>query len=249
MDFEGFGFKYHMEPCYLLASNNFIGIPHFNDEGEELDNEQIHRFTNFILSLDSDDISLSSYLEEGGDLMDAYEYYQYGNGDYNIITIPEMIISCGSVKLVREMISIDPDYVNIIVDNYSVLAHSIMYGHNEITDLLLLHGANPNIQGKRGKTSLYHAINRKVPSIVKKLLDNGADPNMKYALPQCNYLYTALINYTWSTLCDKEIILNSKKIVKMIIKCGGECQDNLYNDKIRQSYNDIMSEMAESGEY
>jgi len=35
----------------------------------------------------------------------------------------------------------------------------------------------------------------------------------------------------------------------MIIKCGGECQDNLYNDKIRQSYNDIMSEMAESGEY
>lgn len=247
MNFEGFGFKYHMDPCYLLASNDFIELPHFNDEGEPVDNTQIKKFTNFILSLDSDNSSLESYLKEGGNLLDSYEYFQYGNGEHIIITIQELIISLGSVRLVREMISIDPEYINILVVNdHSLLSHSIIYCQNEITDLLLVHGADPNIQGKRSKTSLYHAINSNNPELVKKLLDNGADPNMRYALGGVNYLYTA-INY--NTYATKEKIENNKKIIKMLIKSGAQFYEKLYNNKEKNMYDEIIVEMNETREY
>ena len=247
MDFEGFGCENHISPCYLFASNNFIGLPHFNDEGEPVDNEQISRFTNFILSLDSDDnISLETYLEEGGNLLDSYEYYQYGNGEYIIVTIQEIIISLGSVKLMREMISIEPEYINMVVNNHSLLSHSIIYDVNEITDLLLTHGADPNIQGKRGKTALYHAINSNDSELVKKLLDNGADPNMRYALPRFNYLYTA-IHYN-SYARRKEQIKNNKKIIKMLIKSGAKFE-NKSHFKEKCIYDEIIAEMNETGEY
>ena len=235
-----------MDACYLLASNDFNELPHFNDEGEPVDNTQIRNFTNFMKSLDSDDSSLESYLEGGGDIRDSYEYYQYGNGEHNIITIPEMIISCGSVKLMREMISIEPEYINMVVRGHSLLSHSINYRCYDITDLLLIHGADPNIQGKRGKTSLYHAINSNDPELVKKLLDNGADPNMRYALPRFNYLYTA-IHYN-SYARRKEQIKNNKKIIKMLIKSGAKFE-NKSHFKEKCIYDEIIAEMNETGEY
>lgn len=240
MQFEGFGFKYHMDPCYQLGSNYF---PHFNDEGEPVDNIQIKKFTDFINSLDSDDTRLETYLQEGGDLLDSYEYYQYGNGEYNIVTIQEILISLGSVKLLREMISIEPEYINMVVNDHSLLSHSIMYCQNEITDLLLTHGADPNIQGRRAKTALYHAINRNNPELVKKLLDNGADPNLRYALPGLNYLYTAISNNIYDR---KDKIENNKKIIKMLIKSGAQFDEKLYNNKEKSMYDEIIAEMNET---
>jgi len=250
MYFEEFGYEDHLDACYVLASNNFIGLNHYNDDGEPLNDERVNKFKNFIMSLHLQKTSsLYHYLKEGGDLMDRYEYYQYGNGDHNVITIPEVIISHGSINLVREMISIDPEYVNLVVDNYSLLSHSISYGKYDITDLLLIHGADPNIQCIRGKTSLYQAINKSNPEIVKKLLDSGADPNMKFALPMCNYLYPALYNYynirRIMGVEDEDI----KKIVKMLIKHGVECQNKLYNTNVQNAYDEIIAEMNENGEY
>jgi hypothetical protein len=244
---EIFGSKSHISPYYLFASNNFIKMPHFSNEGIPINNEQINRFTKFISSMHLDNISLQSYLDDGGNLYDSYEYFQRGNGDYNIITIPKIIIMSGSVKLIREMIYIEPECVNDIIDNYSILFHAIRYGHDDIINLLLLHGANPNVKGKMGKTSLYQAINKGNPEIVKKLLDNGANPNMQYALSRCNYLYTALYNNAWSY--EKEIKLNCKKIVKMLIKHGVEYQREMYNTSIQRLYDEIINEMKENGEY
>lgn len=250
MYFEEFGSVDHLDACYVLASNEFIGLYHYNDDDEPLNDERVNKFKNFIMSLHlQQTVSLYSYLEEGGDIMDHYEYFQYGNGDYNVITIPELIICSGSVKLMREMISIEPEYVNLVVNIYPLLSHSISYGKYEITDLLLLHGANPNIQGKRGKTSLYQAINKQNPEIVKKLLDSGADPNMKYALSMCNYLYTALYNYDYMRRTTSVEDEDSKKIVKMLIKHGVECQNKLYSTTTQNVYDEIIAEMNENGEY
>ena len=250
MYFETFGSETHINPYYSLASNDFIGIHHFTHEGIPVDNEQVKRFTKFMSSLHLDKISLQSYLDEGGDLLDSYSYLQRGNGEFNIITIPETIISCGSVKLMREFIYIEPEYINEIIGGHSILSHSIRYGCYDITDLLLVHGADPNTPGKRCKTSLYHAINQENLDIVKKLLDNGADPNMQYASHGLNYLYTALSRYVYYDYsdCDDDI-LNRKNIVKMLIKHGCECQPILYNSDILKAYVKIIAEMKENGEY
>ena len=242
MNIEEFGSNEHFGHSYLFESNDFNIIPHFNDNGEVNIDIKITKFTNFIKNLQLGEISLSSYLEEGGSIMDSYEHYQYGNGYHTSITIPETIVQFGLIKLLREMISIEPECVDLVSNEYSLLSHSIRYGNDDVTDLLLIHGADPNAFGRRGKTSLYHAIMQNDVKIVKKILDNGADPNLKYGLNCSNYLHTALSNCAWIESTDKEI-------AKIIIKYGGKPQYHLYTEKIKNIYNEIIAEMNKNGEY
>jgi len=53
------------------------------------------------------------------------------------------------------------------------------YHHREMLELLLMHGADPNVMLSWGITPLHHAIERDVPYDVELLLANGADLNAK----------------------------------------------------------------------
>ena len=53
----------------------------------------------------------------------------------------------------------------------------LSYHHNEMLELLLTHGADPNVSDPHG-TPLQLAIERNVPYDVELLLANGADPDV-----------------------------------------------------------------------
>jgi len=53
------------------------------------------------------------------------------------------------------------------------------YHHKEMLELLLMHGADPNVMLSWGTTPLHHAIEQDIPYDVELLLANGADPNAK----------------------------------------------------------------------
>jgi len=51
----------------------------------------------------------------------------------------------------------------------------------KIVELLLRHGANPNVQNARGETPMHFAVLYKKPELVELLLRHGADPNVQSA--------------------------------------------------------------------
>ena len=63
--------------------------------------------------------------------------------------------------------------------NPPILEEAVNYGNKEVVELLLKHGANPNIENKDGATPLYVASKsyKNKKDIVELLLKYGADPN------------------------------------------------------------------------
>jgi ankyrin repeat protein len=61
----------------------------------------------------------------------------------------------------------------------SLLAHAIRYGRNDVIDLLIEHGANPNGLGRVGEsTPLFIAVIYDDEVAARLLMSHGADPNM-----------------------------------------------------------------------
>jgi ankyrin repeat protein len=54
----------------------------------------------------------------------------------------------------------------------------LSYNHKEMLELLLTHGADPNVSDPHGVTPLQRAIERNLPYDVELLLANGADPDV-----------------------------------------------------------------------
>ena len=74
--------------------------------------------------------------------------------------------------------------------------------------------------GHRGKTPLYYAIIDKSIELVKLLLENGANPNLKYAVCQNTYLDLAIDCYKndieYNKRQDSENIRNTENIENII---------------------------------
>jgi ankyrin repeat protein len=52
-------------------------------------------------------------------------------------------------------------------------------GYLEIVELLLEHGANPNVQDNDGRTPLHYAVENCHVGVARVLLDHGADPTIR----------------------------------------------------------------------
>ena len=61
----------------------------------------------------------------------------------------------------------------------TALHFAAIQGNAEITRLLLLAGADPNLKGEHGFTPLHEAIQQNHLDTIKELLSGGADPTIK----------------------------------------------------------------------
>lgn len=52
------------------------------------------------------------------------------------------------------------------------------YGYTEVAEVLLAHGADPNLQSKNGMTALMAAAGRNHLEMAELLLNHNADPNL-----------------------------------------------------------------------
>jgi ankyrin repeat protein len=91
---------------------------------------------------------------------------------------------------------------------------------NQVKWLLNLPTINVNTLGQRWKTPLYYAIIDKSIELVKLLLENGANPNLKYAVCQNTYLDLAIDCYKndieYNKKQDSENIRNTENIENII---------------------------------
>ncbi|BAG39672.1 ankyrin repeat-containing protein 05_03 [Orientia tsutsugamushi str. Ikeda] len=73
------------------------------------------------------------------------------------------------------------DYINLgDMTGTTALHYAIRAESLEVTELLLIHGANPNIQNLYGHTASHYAVNvKKRIEFIKLLLAHGANPNIQ----------------------------------------------------------------------
>ena len=115
----------------------------------------------------------------------------------NIVKIKELF-----EKAFKNGERIDVDYINEY--GKTALLYTSLYGHAEIVELLLKHGAKPNIQNNHGETALIKASYYGHIAIVKLLLEYNADPHVKN-----KYGRTAVM---WASKND------NFKIVKLLLE-------------------------------
>ena len=85
-------------------------------------------------------------------------------------------ISSGNVQAVRILLTARDTRVNQATgDGISPLGFAVARGNKDIVELLLGHGADPNMTGNRGLTPLHVACLYGHAAIVRMLLDDGAD--------------------------------------------------------------------------
>lgn len=65
--------------------------------------------------------------------------------------------------------------VNVTSGRGTPLEHAVSRDHNEITEILLRHGANANVKDENGSTPLHQAANNGNYQIVEHLLEYGAN--------------------------------------------------------------------------
>lgn len=82
------------------------------------------------------------------------------------------------------------------------------YHHKEMLELLLMHGADPNVMLSWGMTPLHHAIEQDVPYDVELLLANGADPNAK--------------GMNWQSPVHTAVLHGRTRILKILLDYGAD---------------------------
>jgi uncharacterized protein len=84
------------------------------------------------------------------------------------------------LQRVRKLIDADPESVNSFApDGFYPLGLAAFFGHREIVQFLLDHGAQVGLVARNSQrvTALHGAVARHDVDIVKLLLEHGADPN------------------------------------------------------------------------
>jgi ankyrin repeat protein len=117
-----------------------------------------------------------------GDVNADSLFFAAGSGD--LAEVKRLVIGCG----------VDPNIQD--KDGETPLHLAAWDGHLDVVELLLEHGANPNIQeNKYGKTPLHYAVSRRLENkfgrtllhftvsrrhvdVARVLLDHGADPTI-----------------------------------------------------------------------
>ncbi len=99
--------------------------------------------------------------------------------------VPEISIfeasALGKLDIVKEALDQNPQLINSFSeDGFTPLSISSYFGNEDITHLLLLNGADPNISSKNGYTiyPIHSAVSANYSMIAKMLLEAGADINV-----------------------------------------------------------------------
>ena len=105
---------------------------------------------------------------------------------------------CGFQDLVEHLAILHPALVNAIRGRYiSPLLVALRGRHIRIAELLLEHGGNVDIRGKRGQTPLHNVVlwsHNSVVNTVQFLLNHGADVNARRGGDLCTSLHLAANN-------------------------------------------------------
>jgi len=182
---------------------------------EDLFKDFINLFNNYK-GLKPDDTNL--YFEQGGDINDYCTACVRGCGEYETLSIGEVIGEYACDHNNTEFLDI------LIKHNYS-LEHVILYAaeHDCINAVMYCIFKNKeyvNTYGHRNKTPLYYAISNMSLPMVYLLLDYGADPSLTYSVAQLNYLDYAL--WVWENY-DSDVSWHKDakiRIIKLIIERG-----------------------------
>ena len=86
------------------------------------------------------------------------------------------VVREGRLDAVNRVIRENPEAINAKAKGGSTALHwAVVYGHKDVTELLLRSGAGVNIRTDNGSTPLHWAANKKQLDIAKVLVRNGAD--------------------------------------------------------------------------
>jgi len=86
----------------------------------------------------------------------------------------------GDTESMKKMLSSDVKIDEINEHGWTALMISVAQQHEEAANMLLQHGANPNIENAFGRNPLMYAARYANKSLVKNLLKYGADPNLNH---------------------------------------------------------------------
>jgi ankyrin repeat protein len=82
------------------------------------------------------------------------------------------------------------------------------YQHKEMLELLLTHGADPNVMLSNGDTPLNRAVSRDLPDDLELLLANGADPNTR--------------GFNWQTAVHIAVWSKYTRILELLLDYGAD---------------------------
>lgn len=108
-----------------------------------------------------------------------FENNAFGNsGDHSFL---ELIVA-GDINEIKRRIEAAPGVLRTITgaNCWTPLHIAVSAGRDEIAELLLTRGADPNAESKRGKTPLHIAAKKGNTDIATMLLAHGADPAVVY---------------------------------------------------------------------
>ena len=151
----------------------------------------------------------------------------------------------------------DPDVVSVSTGQTALMS-AAMWGHTEICELLLEHGANPNKTNKYGRTALMTAVNATKFEVCELLLRNGADTNICEGDGTTSLLHASWTgdfemcklllkeganpnvanNNGWTPLW-MAARLKKFNLCRMLIHSGAETE-KLKNDEVKQDLLDLV---------
>lgn len=92
----------------------------------------------------------------------------------------------GDLEAISQACKAEPNKINSkdssVIDKqlgWAPLYRTVICGHYEATEFLLLHGAEPNIQNNLGETPLHHAADNSEFTMAQLLLSFKSDPNIQ----------------------------------------------------------------------
>jgi ankyrin repeat protein len=90
------------------------------------------------------------------------------------------IVRKGNLEEVKQLIENKKNLINVKNQNNCIPLHySSYFGHREITEYLIIKGADINARSDEGETPLHYAVRNEKLSVVRLLIQEGADLHIK----------------------------------------------------------------------
>ncbi len=147
------GSKGHTALMFAVAENHIEAVRFLVAKGAATFARSINDYTPLLFAAQQGNIEIGKYLlDNGADVNESAPDGISGNTNARWNLIPDT--------------------------EASALLVAIDSGNEEMALMLLHEGADPNLDGA-GRTALHSAVQHQMPTLVKALLDNGADPNAR----------------------------------------------------------------------